>query len=151
MCMINNILITVSAPWFDDVCNEKRRMFYNALNKYRDDKSNSNREYMVSARSTYKSVLRCARYNYDRNMTEKLIDARLSNAKEYWKLLKGCSNIPQHNIPLTDFMRYFKAVNSPDSQFCVPDEDVIHFNDRYLKGEMQVMFQNLTYQLAVMR
>ena len=38
---------------------------------------------------------------------------------------------------------YFKAVNNPESVFYTPDEDVLYFNERYVKGEIQAMFSKL--------
>jgi len=39
-----------------------------------------------------------------------------------------------------DFQTYFKAANDPESIFYQPDDDVLYFNDRYLNGELDVMF-----------
>ncbi len=124
-----------SSPWFDDNCAEKRHSFYDLLNIYRDNKSDRNRVNMVTARSDYKFTLRKARFEYDKSQTDKLNSARLNNAKEYWKLLKNSTRPCQPNSPMTDFMRYFKAVNSPDSTLFVPDEDVMNFNDTYTLRE----------------
>ena len=53
------------------------------------------------------------------------------------------SNISQPNISLNNFAACFKAVNNPDCVFYTPDDDIIYFNERYLKGELQVMFNEL--------
>ena len=98
---------------------------------------------MVSACSAFKKSLRVARYRYDCLQTQRLNELKHKNAKAYWKLLKGASNISQPNISLNNFAAYFKAVNNPDSVFYTPDDDVIYFNERYLKGELQVMFSEL--------
>jgi len=47
------------------------------------------------------------------------------------------------------FFKYFKAINYPDSVFYQPDEDVVFFNDRYLNGELDVMFSELNVPFCV--
>ena len=74
----------------------------------------------MHARSKYKTSLRNARFNYDKQQTEKLNKLRYKNARDYWKLLKSASNAGRPNIPLTSFERYFKAVNNPDSDIMLP-------------------------------
>ena len=47
------------------------------------------------------------------------------------------------------FTLYFKAINDPGDIFFQPDDDIIYFNERYLNGEMQVMFDELNVSLTV--
>jgi len=37
-------------------------------------------------------------------------------------------------------LKYFKAVNNPDDPFFKPDEDVLYFNERFVRDEFQTMF-----------
>ena len=46
------------------------------------------------------------------------------------------------------FADYFKAINDPNDTFFQPDEDAILFNERYVKGEFQVMFDELNIMLS---
>ena len=39
-----------------------------------------------------------------------------------------------------DFQTYFKSAYDSESIFYQPDDDVLYFNDRYLNGELDVMF-----------
>ena len=39
-------------------------------------------------------------------------------------------------------------VNDPNSPFLQPDEDIRYFNDIYLNGELQVMFQELNIVIS---
>ena len=89
---------------------------------------------MVEARSEYKTLLRKCRYDYDKNNTNKLVDAKFKNAKEYWNMLKELSYIKPANIPLSSFEQYFKAVNNPLNPFFTPDEDVVYFNEQYVNN-----------------
>lgn len=132
-----------NAPWFDDECYSKRVVFYRYLNLFRGYKSDENRINMVNARSNYKMSLRKARLRYDIAETNRLNKLRYKNARDYWKLLKSASQTCKTNIPLSTFERYFRAINTPDSDFYVPDEDIIFSNERYIRGEYEEMFDEL--------
>ena len=129
--------------WYTSECDEKRRLFYTALNMYRQDKTELNRINMINKRSEYKQCIRRARFDYDRAETQKLLSAREKNAKLYWKMLKGSCGIKDPNISLDSFESYFKAVNSPEDRFYTPDHDVLYFMERYEKNEFNIMFEEL--------
>ena len=104
---------------------------------------------MTHARTEYKGCIRKAKYAFDKLQTNKLENARLKNAKEYWKLLKGtCSQTKSKSLTSDIFADYFKAINDPNDHFFQPDEDVLLFNDRYLRGELQVMFNELNVDIT---
>ena len=138
---------TSNSPWFDNECADNRYLFYRHLNLFRGNKSEVNRN-LVQARSKYKASLRKARYKYDVQQTEKLNKLRYKNARDYWKLLKSVSTSGRANIPLTEFERYFKSVNNPDSKFYVADENILLNNDRYIRGEIDVMFEELNLPIT---
>ena len=58
----------------------------------------------------------------------------------YWKLLKGLSTKKASRLNVSHFEEYFRAIINPDSVFFQPDDDPIDFNERYLNGELQIMF-----------
>ena len=58
-------------------------------------------------------------------------------------MLKESSGLRPANVPLSSFEEYFKAVNNPADPFFTPDEDIIHFNERYEKNEFRLMFEEL--------
>ena len=130
-------------PWFDDECFDKGSTFLFMLNKYRIQKTDTNRINMVKARSEYKKTIRNSKFEYDRKQTDRLSKARLNNAKLYWKMLKECAGIQKSNIQMSAFEQYFKSVNNPESQFFIPDEDVLFFLDRYEQGDFNIMFEEL--------
>lgn len=75
-------------------------------------------------------------------------NARRQNAREYWKLLKSLTGAPKVSTLSADlFAEYFKAINNPNDPFFQPDEDAILFNERYVNGELQVMFDELNEPL----
>ena len=128
---------TKQQNWFDDSCHAKCSNFYNLLNIYRKNKNDENRHNMTHARTEYKGCIRKAKYAFDKLQTNKLENARLKNAKEYWKLLKRtCSQTKSKSLTSDIFADYFKAINDPNDLFFFfffqPDEDVLLFNDRYL-------------------
>ena len=92
---------------------------------------------MVSAKSDYN------------DNTKKLLTARYKNARLFWKMLKDASGVKQSNISLSTFERYFKAVNNPEDRFFIPDDDVLHFIDRYERNEFRVLFDELNLQLSL--
>ena len=66
--------------------------------------------------------------------TNKLINTRYKDAKEYWKLLKQSQQSkPSKLLSADTFGQYFKAINDPHSPFYQADEDIIAFNDRFFK------------------
>ena len=110
--------VDVNKPWFDDSCRVSREQFLIDLNNFRKNKSDINRANMCSSRSTYKHILRNKRYEHRVQNTSKLLEARASNAKDYWKLLKRLNNNKCTNsVSANEFARYFKSINDPDSVF----------------------------------
>ena len=104
-------------PWFTDECQEKKYCFLYMLDKYRESKTAENRKNMVRVRSEYKLLLRKCRYEYDREKTNKFVNAKNKNAKLYWNMLKELSHVKPADIPLSSFEEYFKSVNNPLDPF----------------------------------
>ena len=134
--------------WFDSECEAQQNQFYKTLRDYRREKSELNRQNMVKNRSAYKTLIRSKRFQYDKNQTKRLEEARVKNAKEYWKLLKGLSTKKASRLNVSHFEEYFRAINNPDSVFFQPDDDAIDFNERYLNGELQIMFDELNDEIS---
>ena len=127
---------TKHTPWFDDECDVLRKLFYDELSKFRQDKTIENQSNLVRARANYKRLIRQKRFNFDKDKTSKLLELKYKNAKEYWKLLKQAANLNNKNsISIDTFSEYFKSINDPNDRFYQADEDVLFFNERYLKGE----------------
>ena len=140
---------THKSEWFDIQCQEQRNSFYKNLRTYEKINSDEYRQNMTKSRSEYKTIIRQKRNLFNRKETEKLEKMRSKNAKEYWKMLKNTSHrVENNNIQSEDFYKYFKAINNPSSPFFQPDEDTIHFNNRYLNGELQVMFSELDIEIT---
>ena len=87
-------------------------------------------------------------YIYDKAKTDKLISNKYQNAKAYWRLLKQTANKNTKNsISSKQFADYFKAVNDPSDRFYQVDEDILFFNGRYVRGEFQIIFDELNREI----
>ena len=47
------------------------------------------------------------------------------------------------------FANYFKSINNPDSRFFQAGEGVLLYNEKYVQGELGVMFQELDEQISI--
>ncbi|MCG8048238.1 MAG: reverse transcriptase family protein [Candidatus Thiodiazotropha endolucinida] len=135
-------------PWYNDECHERKFYFLQMLDKYRACNSDENRLNMVKARSNYKKTIRQCRYNYDKEKTKKFCDSKYKNAKMYWNMLKELSYVKPANIALSTFEVYFKSVNNPSDPFFSPDEDILEFNERYVQGEINIIFDELNLKFS---
>ena len=52
------------------------------------------------------------------------------------------------HISANRFAGYFKAINNPEDAFFQLDEDGIYFQERFLDGEVQVMFSELDVEIT---
>jgi hypothetical protein len=134
-------------PWYDKKVEAMKDEFFEKLNVYREDESDINRINMVKARSHFKSAARLCRLNYNRTITHNLLVARKHNAKEYWKLLKGAAGVSDKSISSDTFAEYFSSINNPDDPFFQVDDDVAYFVDRYVDGDLQIMFAELNVDI----
>ena len=99
---------------------------------------------MINARSNFKIVIRKKRYAYDKSKTEKFIASKYENAKAYWRLLKQTANkYMKHPISSKIFADYFKAINDPKGRFYQVDDDILFYNECYVRGEFQIIFDEL--------
>lgn len=135
-------------PWYNRECEQAKYVFLNNLNIFRQNKCDMTRINLVKSRSDYKSTLRTSKFNYDKYNTLKLEEARLKDAKTYWRMLKESCGIKTSQIDITTFENYFKAINNPNDHFFSPDEDVIYFNERYLNDEFEIMFEELNADIT---
>ena len=148
MNMKNHNRSTSNAMWFTDDCMEKKGVFYECLDTFRNDRTDNNRINFVNARSCYKKSLRRARYEYDTHQTSMLNGLRYKNAKEYWKLLRSVSSPDQPKIELSKFTSYFKAVNNHEEHIFSSENDNFLF-DNVLNSEAQIMFNELDVPISI--
>ena len=81
------------------------------------------------------------RYIYDKSKTEKLDSTKYDNTKAYWRLLKQAANkIMKHSINSKQFADCFKTINDPRDRCFQIYDDILFFNERYVREEFQIMF-----------
>ena len=105
---------------YSEECEFKKIVFLDMLNKFRAEKSDTNRINRVKARTDFKAEVRKFKLELDRVKPKRLVDAKYKNAKEYWKRLKDAANINTNtskNVSANRFVEYFKAINNPDDAF----------------------------------
>ena len=139
-CKTNVIHNVETPPYYTDECENKRKTFFDTLNVYRRDGSDINRRVMVDARRAFKDMARKCRREYDINETRKLTRAKLNNANEYWKLLKGKRAAAKtHDITTTEFYDYFVRISNPGADIIVLESDDMNDNvQMYEAGELEV-------------
>ena len=52
------------------------------------------------------------------------------------------------SLSASKFHNYFKVINDPNTVFYQADEDILHFNDRFFKSEIQIMFAELDAEIS---
>ena len=78
-----------------------------------------------------------------------LLDLKYKNAKDNWKLFKDS----QHSdssllLSASKLHNYIKSINDPNTVVYQADEDILHFNDRFFKSEIQIMFAQLDVEIS---
>ena len=63
-------------------------------------------------------------------------------------MLKPSAGLPTAKIPISCFEQYFESINNPNDHFFNPNEDVLYFNERFVKQEFQVMFDELECEIS---
>ena len=135
---------------YDEACDLNKVLFFEKLNNYRREKSEHNRKELVQARSKYKSSVRHFKYTCLKQRTQKLLEVKCKDAKQYWNLLKQSQhNDPPKSLSANQFKEYFQAVNNPDDHFYQADEDIIHFNERFVNNETNTLFSELDLPISL--
>ena len=49
----------------------------------------------------------------------------------------------------TKFAGYCEAINDPNTPFFQPDEDILYYNDCYVKDKMKIIFNELNVELSM--
>lgn len=98
--------------WFDLNCQNARKQFNNARNRFLRDKTDQNRQEYLTAKSNYNKIKRQAKYKYKRQEGERLTNLAKEKPRDFWKTIKN---------------QYKKQ--QPTSTNLTVDEIYEHFND----------------------
>ena len=63
-------------------------------------------------------------------------------------MLKQVCGVKTNTINLSTFEHYFESINSPSDPFFNPDEDILYFNERFVRNEFQVMLSELDSEIS---
>jgi hypothetical protein len=75
--------------------------------------------------------------------TKELLNARLHNARDFWKLLKGKPKRSKSNATNEQFYKFFESVSCPTDEFLKADDDVLDYVENVTEEELHVMFEEL--------
>ena len=142
-------VIKPKPKWYDEECEQSRQIFHFSLNKYRTEKSDINRENRVSSRKLFKDNVRKCKFEYEKTQTRKLINAKNSNPKEFWKMLGSFTAHKKSNITSDEFANYFKKINNPIDQFFTADVNIADFISKHDNYELQDLFAQLDVEISV--
>ena len=53
----------------------------------------------------------------------------------------------KNSISSKQFADYFRAINDPNDRFFQVDDDILFFNEPYVRGEFQIMFDELNMEI----
>ena len=121
--------------WFDVNCKDARKSYHRAKRVYSNIQSADNMSCLKKSSKHYKKVIRHSVNKYKKSFNNKLrvLSLRLSNSKDYWKIL--CSNDKKKAITniqtdvLTNFFKELSTDKNSDilmmNQICVVHK-VIH-------------------------
>ena len=127
----------------------KNMIFFTCLNRYRNCRNDENRIEMVEARTAFKKSVRHFWYECKKTKNKTFIRSEIQKCKVYWKLLKDSQHSDSStSLSANKFHNYFKAINDPNTVFYQADEDILHFNDRFFKSEIQIMFAELDAEIS---
>ena len=65
-------------------------------------------------------------------------------------MLKQAANLNnKYSINAKSFIEHFQAISDPNDRFYQPEEDILYFNERYVQGKLQVMFEELNLSISL--
>ena len=103
-----------SCPWFDKECEEKRKLFFTAKNRYKLTKNAQNATSRSRASKEYKKVMNLKFRNYQADFIKKLRNLKNSDPRNYWKILNGTSSEKHETssrISCEVFLEHFKGIS----------------------------------------
>jgi hypothetical protein len=104
---------------------------------------------MVNARSAYKNLCHKKLAEYERQQTQKLLNAKFNNMKLYWKMLTN-NNTPKPtpNISNLEYKDYFMKLGDPGDEFFTPDSDVTRNVQSILDNDLEYAFDELNVKIT---
>ena len=130
--------------WADGEWQQRKKIFLRSLNNYKRHKSDTNRLKMVQNRKRYKEYCKQRYTQYERQQTSKLLAARVSNVKMYWRMLTGSNTtkkMPQINN--NEYRDYFMQISDPGDEFFTADRDITERVQHLIQEDLVCAFEEL--------
>ena len=135
--------------WADEEWSQSKKGFFRCRDKYKRNGSEINRVNMVSARKHYKLLSRTRQATFEHNETKKLLKARISNIKLFWKMLSGKQKgSDAYQITNNEFRDYFMKLSDPGDEFFEASNDIKSELDNWLSQELECAFQELNNDIS---
>jgi hypothetical protein len=98
------------APWFNTNCEDKRKIYFRARNKFAQTKLHSDKTEIKRLNKLYKQCIQKSKQDFRTDLNNKLRNLRSSDPKKYWDLVNGGSK--REEIPITSetFQEHFKKL-----------------------------------------
>jgi len=101
-------------PWFNDKCEQKRKLFFSAKNNIQLNNSDRNKLLLKQASKNYKKQLRIEHRLYFKNLNDRIRKLSKNDPKEFWKIINKENKTKQSNTDIPDiseFTEHFKSLN----------------------------------------
>ena len=130
-------------PWADDEWQSSKKSFFRSRDKVKRSPSDDNLRDMSECRRRYKYLSRRKQNSHDTFETKKLISARFTNVKLYWKLLSGKKSRSACPISTADWYNHFLMLSNPDDDFFTADEDISSEVRQTIENDMRAIYEEL--------
>ena len=135
--------------WADDNWLPLKKNFLRSRDKYNRNQSDSNRVNMTEARKSYRAYINQRRVYHENHQTKKLLEAKLSNIKLYWRLLKNPTKKDiSYRISNHEFREYFMRLSDPGDEFFTPDEAVTQDLADLMADDLECAFHELNCDIS---
>ena len=135
--------------WADNEWLETKKDFFRSRDKYKRYQSDANRNKMTEARKKYKALVNQRLFNYEREQTRKLLEARVNNIRLYWRMLSNSSSHKNvYMIGNNEFKDYFMKLSDPGDEFFSSDASIKEELERFLTDDIESAFEELNMPIT---
>ena len=102
--------------WFGPQCNQARKKYHSARNKYRRFRNDRNRTELQQSSKEYKKVMNYHINKHTLKNANKLRQMHSAKPKEYWRYLNSINktNSNAKIPPIQEFYNYYKNINTSE-------------------------------------
>ena len=102
-----------SKAFFNEECKVHRKLYHQAKNKHRSEKSDTTKMLLAEASRKYRKTVKAAYKEHFRDLHSKLRNLKSKNPKDYWSLINmdQKSKPKLSEIPAAAFLEHFEKLN----------------------------------------